>query len=105
MFARLLARHGQRLEAGRSQILVEHAGAGPYDIDRPRNRISRDRQAAGHSLDHNDPESVGPRGEDEHVRARIDVGQRFPLLGAKEMRMAVAALKLAANRSVADDDC
>ena len=93
MFARLLARDGQRLEAGRPQILVEHARAGRDDIDRPGHGISRDRQAAGHRLDHHDPERVGARGEDEHVRARIDVGQRFALLGAEKMRVAVAALE------------
>ncbi len=104
MFARLLAWDGQCLEAGRSQILVEHAGAGRDDIDRPGHGIGRDRQAAGHSLDHDDPERVGARGENEHIRARIDVGQRFALLGAKEMRARIAALEVAANRSVADDD-
>src|ERR1700733_15050208 len=43
MFARLLARQSQRLDAGRPQVLVEHAGARPYDIDRPGHGISSHR--------------------------------------------------------------
>src|SRR5580704_17147111 len=104
MFARLLARQGQRLEAGRAYILVKHAGAGPYEIDRPGHGMSRDWQAAGHSLDHDDPERIGARGEDEHVRARIDVGQLFALFGTEKIRVRIAALEVAANRSVAHDD-
>ena len=104
MLARRLPRDGQGLEARRPQILVEHACAGADHVDRPRYGKRRDRQAARQRFDEHDPECVGARGEDEHVGARIDVGQRFALLCAEKMRVRIAALKMAARRSVADDD-
>ena len=93
MFARLFPREGQRLEARRPQVLVEHAGAGGDDVDRPGRGKSRDRQPARHRLDQHDPERVGARREDEDVGAGVDVGERFAVLGAEKMRVAVAALE------------
>ena len=89
----------------RRAAAVDAAPVPADDVDRPAHRESRDRQAAGQRLDIDQPERVGPAGEDEQVRRGI--GRRpapRPCIGAEEGGLGIARLERGQRRAVADHD-
>jgi hypothetical protein len=99
------ARNRQSLEAGRFEILVEHADRiAPNHVLWSRNGVRGNRHAAGQCLELNDAECVGLAGKHEHV-CRRDMGrQGFPFHLTEKVGAWEAALQLVRLRPVADDD-
>ena len=88
-----------------SQILVEDTAlAWRDDVERPRHRIGRDRQSAGHGLEHDEAEGVGPAREHEHVPGGDVARQRLATQLPGEGDVGVAYTEFRQVRPVADDD-
>ena len=81
---------GERCDA---QIGVHHARhALSDDIDRTRDRVGRDRHAAGHRLEHHETEGVGSAREHEDARVRELSRQRFAAQRAVEHGLRISPL-------------
>lgn len=58
----------ERFEGSRFELLVKHAAIPAlHHVDGAGDRISRHWRAAGHRLEHDEPEGIGAAREDEHV--------------------------------------
>ena len=90
--------------ADRLSSAVNAAAVTAQDIDRSRDRESRDRKPAGERFDIYQTERVGPARKDEHVRRAIS-GRKFkPLLRPQKQHIRIGSLELVERRSAADHD-
>jgi len=99
------ARNRQCLEAGRSEILAEHADRiAANHVLWSRDGVRGNRNAAGQRFELNDAECVGSAWKHEYVCRRKMCGQGFPFQLAEKVRVRKTAPQLARLRSVANDD-
>src|SRR6266404_2021517 len=99
------ARNRQCLEAGRSEILAEHADRiAANHVLWPRDGVRGDRNAAGQRFELNDAECVGSARKHEYVCRRKMRGQGFSFELTEKMCIRKTTLQLARLRSVANDD-
>src|SRR5262245_44435953 len=96
-------RNRQRPGDGLSEIVIERA-AHPFDnhIDRPLHGIGSNRNAAGHRLEHDQPESVDAARKDEDVRAGNVARQVSAEAVTEEPHRGIALAELVAIGPVAD---
>jgi len=99
------ARNRQCLEAGRSEILAEHADRiAANHVLWSWDGVRSNRNAAGQRFELNDAECVGSARENEYVRRRKVCGQGFSLQLAEKVGVRKTALQLARLRPVANDN-
>lgn|GEM_PF-137182 len=75
----------ETVEGGLAEIVAEKTGnPGLDDSGRTGHRIGGDRQAAGHGLEHDDPEGIGFRGKNKNIAAGYMSGQFLTLFETAE---------------------
>src|SRR5262249_48945680 len=89
--SRLAARNFKCRETSSTQVRVENAGAAHTDnVERPRYRQRRHRQATGECFEQDHAERIGPARKHQDVRRGIKDGERVASLRAEEMRLRIA---------------
>ena len=99
------ARNSESPEAGRFEILVEHAdGIAADHVQWSRNGVCSNRNATGQRLELNDAECVGSARKHKYVCRRKMRRQGFTFQLTEKVGIWKAALQLARLRALADDD-
>ena len=93
----------ERAPCGPTQILIQDSGHAVLDhVDRPVDRISRDRNAAGHRLEVDQPEGIGRLGNTMTSAAARCAARSSPNRYPVNTRMRVLRLQARPLRAVAD---